>query len=208
MGRRRAAVAGGYRRRNYRSKVSIYKRELRSLMIRAFARFLVKGIRRLAEEPASAAIEQSETAMLVRFAPAIVRYRERGARIADNVRLLGELDGVNPHLISIGEFSVIGKGSILLTHCPINGAQPVSIGNFVYIGFGAIVLPGVTLGDHCIVGAGAVVTKSAPKGSVLAGNPARILREVTAEESAHIEDVLRRGKMFGWDSNRPPENQA
>jgi acetyltransferase-like isoleucine patch superfamily enzyme len=176
-------------------------------MIRAIARLLVKGVRRLAEEPASVAVVQSETAMLARFAPAIAHYRERGARIADNVRLLGELDGVNPHLISIGEFSVIGKGSILLTHCPINGAQPVSIGNFVYIGFGAIILPGVTLGDHCIVGAGAVVTKSAPKGSILAGNPARILREVTTEEGAHIEDVLRGGKVFGWDSKWPRENR-
>ena len=53
-----------------------------------------------------------------------------------------------------------------------------AIGNNVWIGAGAIILPGVSLGDNCIVGAGSVVTKSFPSSSVVAGNPARVLREV------------------------------
>jgi maltose O-acetyltransferase len=53
-----------------------------------------------------------------------------------------------------------------------------SIGHNVWIGAGAIILPGVSLGDNCIVGAGSVVTKSFPASSLVAGNPARVLREL------------------------------
>lgn len=52
----------------------------------------------------------------------------------------------------------------------------VSIGAYCFLGFRAIVLPGVTLGDRCVVGAGSVVTKSFPEGSVIAGAPARLIR--------------------------------
>jgi len=177
-------------------------------MIRALARNALRGLRALAAEPDPLAAEPDERAMLTWFAPKIARYRALGARIADHVRLIGELDSVNPHLIEIGDYSVIGKGSILLTHGPIKGARPVTIGRFVYIGFGAIVLPGVTLGDHCMVGAGAVVTRSAPAASILVGNPARVLRTLTADERTHIEDTLRHGRVFGRDANRPDVARA
>lgn len=55
---------------------------------------------------------------------------------------------------------------------------PVVIGNDVWIGRAAIILPGVHLGDGCVVGAGAIVTKSFPAGSVVAGVPARVHRTV------------------------------
>jgi len=55
-------------------------------------------------------------------------------------------------------------------------ARPVFIGNDVWIGTRAILLPGVTIGDHAIVGAGAVVTKDVPAWAIVGGNPARILR--------------------------------
>jgi acetyltransferase-like isoleucine patch superfamily enzyme len=136
-------------------------------------------------------------------AAGISRYRKLGARIGDGVRLIGEIDSVNPHLVSIGDYSVIGRDSILLTHCPIKGPRAVTLGRFVYMGFGAIVLPGVTLGDHCIVGAGAVVTKSAPCESVLVGSPARILRSLTAAEKKGLVDMLTEGRAIGWDPARP-----
>ena len=59
---------------------------------------------------------------------------------------------------------------------------PVTIGDNVWLGRAAMVLPGVTIGDHSIVAAGAVVTKDVPARSVVAGNPARVVREVTASD--------------------------
>jgi maltose O-acetyltransferase len=59
------------------------------------------------------------------------------------------------------------------------GAPPpraVSIGNDVWIGTRVIILPGVRVGDHCIIGAGAVVTKDVPDWAIVGGNPARVIR--------------------------------
>ena len=51
----------------------------------------------------------------------------------------------------------------------------VVIGDWVYIGNNALVMPGVTIGDHVLVAAGSVVTKSVPANMVVAGNPARVI---------------------------------
>ena len=55
--------------------------------------------------------------------------------------------------------------------------RPVNIGNDVWIGARVIILPGVTIGDGCVIGAGAVVTKDVPGYSVCAGNPAKVVKE-------------------------------
>ncbi|MGZ3599346.1 MAG: acyltransferase [Ktedonobacterales bacterium] len=55
-------------------------------------------------------------------------------------------------------------------------SRPVIIGDNVWIGTRVIILPGVTIGDRAVIGAGAVVTKDVPPRSVAAGNPARVLR--------------------------------
>lgn len=129
-------------------------------------------------------------------------YRKCGTRIGEKVRLLGRIDGVNPNFVSIGDYSVVGADSALLTHCPIRGALPCQIGKFVYIGYGAIILPGVTVGDHSLIGAGAVVTKDVPEGSVVAGNPARVLRSLAQDEREKIERTMLEGRLFGWDENQ------
>ncbi|HYZ76336.1 MAG TPA: sugar O-acetyltransferase [Gaiellaceae bacterium] len=60
-------------------------------------------------------------------------------------------------------------------------AAPIAIGDDAWLGGGAIVLPGVTIGDRAVVGAGSVVTRDVPADTVVAGNPARVIR--TLEEA-------------------------
>jgi maltose O-acetyltransferase len=57
-------------------------------------------------------------------------------------------------------------------------ARPISIGSNVWLGAAAIVLPGVSVGDHSIVGAGSVVTRDIPSGVLAVGNPCRVVREL------------------------------
>lgn len=57
-------------------------------------------------------------------------------------------------------------------------ALPINIGNNVWIGGGVIVLPGVTIGDNCVIGAGSVVTKSIPANSIAVGNPCRVMKKL------------------------------
>jgi acetyltransferase-like isoleucine patch superfamily enzyme len=67
-------------------------------------------------------------------------------------------------------------------------AKPIHIGRNVWIGFDACVLPGVTIGEGSIVGAKSVVTESIPPFTIVAGNPARIIREIsTAERERHVD---------------------
>ena len=57
-------------------------------------------------------------------------------------------------------------------------AKPISIGNDVWVGGGAIICPGVNIGNGVVIGAGAVVTRSVPDNTFVAGNPARVIREI------------------------------
>ncbi|HEX8192151.1 MAG TPA: sugar O-acetyltransferase [Allosphingosinicella sp.] len=85
--------------------------------------------------------------------------------------------------VSIGEGTAIGPAvQILAADHPrdprlrrqnVRFGKPVSIGANVWIGGGAIILPGVTIGDDAIVGAGSVVTRDVPAGATVVGNPAR-----------------------------------
>lgn len=57
-------------------------------------------------------------------------------------------------------------------------ARPVTLGRNVWIGGGAILLPGVTIGDNAVVGAGSVVVNDIPAGTIAVGNPARVIRRI------------------------------
>lgn len=66
---------------------------------------------------------------------------------------------------------------------PPDGSAPVVIGDDVWVGAYAVVLKGVTIGDRAIVGAGAVVTKDVPPDVVVAGNPARIVKQLRGQDA-------------------------
>jgi maltose O-acetyltransferase len=90
--------------------------------------------------------------------------------------------------ITIGDDVQIGPNVQLLTPThPVDAglrrakweaAEPITIGSNVWLGGGVIVLPGVSIGENTVVGAGAVVTRDLPAGVVAMGNPARITRSV------------------------------
>ncbi len=61
-------------------------------------------------------------------------------------------------------------------------SAPITVGDNVWIGSGAIVCPGVSIGDNSVIGAGSVVTRSVPAGVLAAGNPCRVIREITSPE--------------------------
>ena len=65
-------------------------------------------------------------------------------------------------------------------------AEPITLGDNVWLGSVAIVCPGVTIGDDTVVGAGAVVTRDLPAGVVAAGVPARVLREIGEEDRVDV----------------------
>lgn len=58
-------------------------------------------------------------------------------------------------------------------------AKPITVGNDVWIGAGVSVLPGVTIGYNCVIGAGSVVSKDIPSNSVAVGNPCKVIKSIT-----------------------------
>ncbi len=103
-----------------------------------------------------------------------------------------DFDLARPNMIFIGENTVIAKGSILLTHdfsiecglLAIGMNKPgkeqqflkeIHIGKECFIGARSFILPGTTIGDNCIIGAGSVVSGNVPSNCIYAGNPARFI---------------------------------
>lgn len=89
-----------------------------------------------------------------------------------------------PYLITVGNncqitdcrlFTHGGGASIRRNHPDFDCFGKIKIGDYVYIGANAIVLPGVTIGDNSLIAAGSIVTKSVPANVVVAGNPAKII---------------------------------
>jgi acetyltransferase-like isoleucine patch superfamily enzyme len=97
----------------------------------------------------------------------------RGVRIS----LRARTDFTHPSGIHIGEYTHVAFDAIILSHdLPRLLETDTYIGRCCFIGAQAIIVPGVTIGDHCIVGSGAVVTKDVPPNSIVVGNPAIIIQ--------------------------------
>ena len=70
-------------------------------------------------------------------------------------------------------------------------ALPITIGNNVWIGAQVCVLPGVTIGDDSVIGAGSVVTKDIPAGVLAAGNPCRVIREISEADKLRYSKIVK-----------------
>ena len=98
------------------------------------------------------------------------------------------IDNAYPEQISIGENVTISVDVKIFAHTepPLTiqekylpkSVEPVVVGDNVFIGIGACILPGVTIGNDVIIGAYSVVTKDIPAYSVVAGSPARVIKDI------------------------------
>ena len=114
-------------------------------------------------------------------------WKFRGIKMGGGNCLYTKCIGSEPYLIEIGNNCQITSGVKFFTHG--GGASlrlelpdfdtfgKIVIGNNVYIGNNSLIMPGVTIGDNVIIGAGSVVTKSIPSNCVVAGNPAKYIKD-------------------------------
>jgi len=118
--------------------------------------------------------------------------RSIGVKVGNGCRLLG-LDrgtfGTEPYLVRLGDHVSLTNGVRFVTHDggvwvfrekhpEIDVVSPIVVGSNVYIGYYSMILPGVTIGDNCVIGAGSVVTRDVQSGTVVAGIPAKPIRTV------------------------------
>jgi maltose O-acetyltransferase len=129
----------------------------------------------------------------------------RGTYIARDVYL----DPGHPWLISIGDESGLSPGVIVMVHdasmrrhMGFTRIARVVIGNRVFVGAGAIILPGSRIGDGSIVGAGAVVRGDVPPGSLVVGNPAKVVADVESVADWHRQAAMQGPSWppHGWMS--------
>ena len=130
--------------------------------------------------------------------------RRRGGVIGERCAIYTHnIDLAHANLLTIGDDCTISNARILLHDATTvrdlgySKVGKVTIGNKVFIGAGAIILPNVSIGDNVIIAAGAVVSKNVPSNSVVAGNPAvmigsyekYIAKNKAALENAHKYDI-------------------
>jgi acetyltransferase-like isoleucine patch superfamily enzyme len=114
--------------------------------------------------------------------------RKRGVRVGENCRLISADFGSEPYLVTLGDHVSI-TASEFITHdggvwvfrekypeCDLFGR--ICVGNNVFIGYGCIIMPGVTIGDNVVIGAGAIVTRDIPSNCVAVGAPARRIKNI------------------------------
>ncbi len=156
-----------------------------------------------------------------------IRYlRKNGCDIGEGVHFYSPkdttIDDVRPDWISIGSYTKITQGVIVLAHdyAPsvlvhthhnvlLSGGGYTKIGNNCFIGMNSIILSGRTIGNNCIVGAGSVVTQDIPDNCVCAGNPAKVIMSLDSynekRREAYISDARRNVQHFIQVHDRNPD---
>ena len=104
------------------------------------------------------------------------------------------LDKMNPRGIHIGDNTLVGSGTVILSHDHVRKRPDGSywyadtkIGRNCFVGVRSVILPGVVIGDECCIGAGSVVTKDIPANSMAVGVPAKIIKtDIEMDEHARL----------------------
>jgi len=111
-----------------------------------------------------------------------IRYLQKWGYCIDssaNVSFSAFLDKTYPKGIKIGKYTLIAREAMVLSHDYTRSFHAkTSIGDYCLLGARSIVLPGIIIGDHVVIGAGSVVTRDIPANSLAAGNPARVIRKI------------------------------
>ena len=99
---------------------------------------------------------------------------------------IGEGTNIQDHCM-VHEKTTVGKHCIIGHRAILHGC---TVGDHCLVGMGAIILNDAVLGDHCLVGAGALVTSkiNAPPGSLILGNPAKIVGPITPEQRQYLDE--------------------
>lgn len=135
---------------------------------------------------------------------------KNGLNIGTGVSLIGEVDfGSEPYLITIGDYVRISMDVMFITHDGGTWAfrynekykdvikyGKIEVGAHTFIGARSTIMPGVSIGERCVIGTGSVVTKDIPDGMVACGVPAKVI--MTTEEYA--EKCLLNMKPYDKDS--------
>lgn len=149
---------------------------------------------------------------LIVFDP--VKYAKlQGVSIGNNVKFYGATPGMfgsEPWLIKIGNNVHIVSGCNFVNHDggvlilrdkypDLELTAPIEIGSNVYIGMNCTILPGVKIGDNVIIGAGSVVTKSFQGGVVIAGVPAKVIKNLDEYIEKARANSLGYGQFVGLE---------
>jgi acetyltransferase-like isoleucine patch superfamily enzyme len=130
--------------------------------------------------------------------------RTIGVKVGARCRLLGLTDktfGSEPYLVRLGDHVTVTSGVSFITHdggvwvfrdeCPdIDIVAPIVVGDNVFIGINSIIMPGVKIGNDCVVAAGSVVTRSVPDGMVVGGVPAKVIKSTADYRAGVLERSL------------------
>lgn len=105
---------------------------------------------------------------------------------------------VPPLYCDYGTNIQVGENFFANYHFTVLDCAPVTIGDNVWIGGNVVICPGVTIGDCAVIGAGSVVTRDVPPWTVAAGNPCRVLRQITEAD----RDFYYKDRKFDVDDYR------